>query len=278
MGESHAFSQLEGRRRKHWTLLIHQFLGDLGAKLRSPRPCLLHPGWQSYFIFPPAHVTKAGGVKCVSCAPLGSFAVLQVLPELWLCFTRFTKPLKGKFQLPRSPGRSLSHPGGSVLLPVLLLVDFPEPGLDKLPVMIISCHSQQLTGNHLDLIPEQVLPGPQQQKALPLPWQRSGGPKNSRGMIHCPILPCFQWDPGCCCGQRGQRALGVFLVHLGMLTELLQGIRAEVSVSYRLLQPQPGPSGAELQLLQLESWQGCLCIPSQGESCSLQDPCTQQSP
>lgn len=170
--------------------------------------------------------------------------MLKVLPELCLCLTRFTKPLKGKFQLLRSPGRSLSHPGGSVLLPGLLLVDFPEPGLDKHPVIIIPCHSQQLAGNHLDLIPQQILPGPQQHKALPLPWQRTGGPKISRGKVNCPILlPCFQWDPGCCCGQRGQRALGAFLVHLEMLTELRQGIRAEVSVSYRVLQPQPEPSG-----------------------------------
>lgn len=71
--------------------------------------------------------------------------------------------------------------------------------------------------------------------------------------------------------------MGVFLGDLEMLTELLQGITVGISVSYRIFQPQPEPSRAVFQLFQLESWQGWLCTPSQGESCSLQDSCTQQS-
>lgn len=64
------------------TLLIQQFLGDLGAKLRNARPCLLlRAGWESYFVFSLARVTEAKGVECTSCPPLGSFAVLQAAPR-----------------------------------------------------------------------------------------------------------------------------------------------------------------------------------------------------
>lgn len=89
---------------------------------------------------------------------------------------------------------------------------------------------------------------------------------NSIELVYCPILPHFQRDPGCCCWQRGQGALAALLVHLEILRELLQGITAGVSRPCRVLQPQPEPSGAKFQL---ESWQGWLCIPSQGQSCSL---------
>lgn len=44
------------------------------------------------------------------------------------------------------------------MLPVLLLTDFSEPGLDKHPAMTIPRRSQQPAVNHLGLISEQILP------------------------------------------------------------------------------------------------------------------------
>lgn len=40
------------------------------------------------------------------------------------------------------------------MLPVLLLMDFSDPGLDKHPAMTIPCRSQQPAVNHLGLISE----------------------------------------------------------------------------------------------------------------------------
>lgn len=119
------------------------------------------------------------------------------------CIT-FTKPLKGKFLLPRSLGTSLSHPGGSVL-PVLLLVDFSEPGLVKHPVMIIPCHSQQLAVNHMDLIPEQILPGHLlTQSSAPVPGRGQEAPRAAEKLFLVPFSPVSSGTRGAAAGREAK--------------------------------------------------------------------------
>lgn len=159
------------------------------------------------------------------------------LPQLWLCLTRFTKPLKGKFQLPKSLGRSLSHPGGSVL-PVLLLGGFSEPGLDKHPVMIIPCHSQLLTKNHLDLIPEQILPGHSAtQSSAPARGQEPQEQQRNGSLYQSPSP--FPVGPGVLLWAKRPRSFGCFPCAPGNLDRAPAG---NPSWGFCVLQSPPAPA------------------------------------
>lgn len=82
------------------TLLIHQLLADLGAKLRNPRPdCCIQVGEVSLY-FHLLMLLKQRELNVHLALLWEVLLCCRWPPELCLCLIRFIKPLKGKFLLP----------------------------------------------------------------------------------------------------------------------------------------------------------------------------------
>lgn len=87
----------------------------------------------------------------------------------------------------------LSHPVRSAL-PLLLLMDFSEPGLRISLETIIPCHSQHLFLITCVSLWVDLSLSLSHKKVLPFPWKRRGVLANSRAGLYCSVFSHVQQD------------------------------------------------------------------------------------